>query len=226
MNHKWTILHLWSTKPANSMCSHRRLSRTPQRRFQFQVKKTQTVPSRFNEHHHCWQVLALRLKSFVKTEGQRAHPCSLALTVLGQTVVVRVRDELCLCISGKNPITGTRSVFLSLGRNASHCKWVSEGESTALRGYVFVYVQAHARVCVCVCVCAFIFIHMNTCVPVSPRFYNFELHDWGPRVTWNLFPVQISSQKEQNLLKLKGNFKNTKSNPFCRYPDEETGFKS
>ena len=33
------------------------------------------------------------------------------------------------------------------------------------------------RACVCVCVCAFIFIHMNTCVPVSPRFYNFELHD-------------------------------------------------
>ena len=168
MNHKWTILHLWSTKPANSMCSHRRLSRTPQRRFQFQVKKTQTVPSRFNEHHHCWQVLALRLKSFVKTEGQRAHPCSLALTVLGQTVVVRVRDELCLCISGKNPITGTRSVFLSLGRNASHCKWVSEGESTALRGYVFVYVQAHARVCVCVCVRIYIYTHEHMC-PSEPK---------------------------------------------------------
>ena len=212
MNHRWTILHLWSTKPANSMCSHRRLSRTPQRRFQFQVKKTQTVSSRFNEHHHCWQVLALRLKSFVKTEGQRAHPCRLVLTALGQTVVVRVRDELCLCISGKNPISWTGRAFLSLGRNASHCKWVSEGESTALQGYV--------------CVCAFIFIHMNTGVPVSPGFYNFELHDWGPRVTWNLFPLQISSQKDQNLLKLKGSFKNTKSNPFCSYPDEETGSES
>ena len=27
------------------------------------------------------------------------------------------------------------------------------------------------------CVCAFIFIHMNTGVPVSPGFYNFELKD-------------------------------------------------
>lgn len=68
----------------------------PQIRFQFQMKKTQTVPLRFNEHYHCWQVLALRLKSFVKTEGQRAHPCRLMLTVLGQTVVVRIHDELCL----------------------------------------------------------------------------------------------------------------------------------
>ena len=183
MNHRWTIRHLWSRRPLTAHCSHRRLSSMPQIRVQFQMKKTQTVPSRFNEHHHCWQVLALRLKSFVKTEGQRAHPCRLVLTALGQTVVVRVRDELCLYISGKNPIMWTRSAFLSLGRNASHCKWVSEWESTTLRGYVFVCVCVHA------CVCVWAFIHVNTRVPVSPRFYNFELYDWGPRVTWNLFPL-------------------------------------
>ena len=32
------------------------------------------VPWSFNEHRHRRKALALRLKSFVKTEGQRAHP--------------------------------------------------------------------------------------------------------------------------------------------------------